>query len=478
MVEGCPIEEQLLETIREHDLVRPGGHLLVAVSGGADSVALARALASRRDELSISLSLIHLNHKLRGAEADGDALFVERLADELRCACLQESVDVAALAKDQGWSLEMAGRQARYKLFARAAADVERACVATGHTWNDQVETVLMRLCQGSGIGGLCGIPYVFVHDKCRVVRPLRDVKREQILRYLAEKGQAFREDSSNRDPRFLRNRFRHEVVPLLQKVVPSVQEGLVRTSVLAQGEVAWFNEQVDDLFRGSLASQDQRILHAADLRSLSVAVQRHVVRRWLAGHSLAEHGLTFDHVEQVRGLAASVEGTREVHLPGGRKVVRRYQELRIERMDQPEEAQLSEHRVRLPGTTVLEDVNLTVVTIESYGRKEAREGCVGEVPAVAYIQRGNFGEQGLTVRSWRPGDKLFPTGMQGSRKLQDVFVDLKVPRDQRARIPVFACADTVVWVPGYRVDRRWALSGERDPCYEIRLFATPPFLS
>ena len=471
------MEEQLLETIREHDLVQPGQHLLVAVSGGSDSVALACALASRRDELAISLSLIHVNHKLRGAEADGDAEFVDRLADELGCLCRQESVDVAVLAKARGWSLEMAGRHARYDLFARAAAEHKRACVATGHTWNDQVETVLMRLCQGSGSGGLCGIPYGSVHNKYHVVRPLRDVRREQILRYLADKGQTFREDSSNQDPRFLRNRFRHEVLPLLKNIVPSVQESLVRTSELAQGEVAWLNEQVDDLLRGSLASQDQRILHVDHLRLLSVAVQRQVIRRWLVRHHFTDDRLTFDHIERVRRLTSSVEGTREVHLPGVWKVVRRYQELGMERMDEPEEVRLSEYSVRLPGKTVLEKANLTVVVIESHGRAEADEGRIGEVPAVACIRRGNLGEQGLTVRGWQPGDRLFPTGMQGSRKLQDVFVDLKVPQDKRATIPVFASADSVVWVPGYRVDRRWALSSEQDPCYKIRLFKTPPFL-
>lgn len=466
------MRERVLQTIREHDLVHPGDHVLVAVSGGADSVALACLLSECAEDLAISISLAHLNHALRGQDADMDAAFVNALADDLGSPFYEETVDVQEMAGKRGWSLEMAGREARYDFFSRLALKVGASRLATGHTWNDQAETVLMRLCQGAGVTGLRGIPYHTQRDGVAVIRPLRDVRREELESYLLASGRAHREDASNQDPRFLRNRFRYEVMPLLQDVLPSVQEALVRSSRLADSEYAWLAEQTEKLLSGPMA-QDSHTLRADLLTELPVALQRHVVRTWLLDQCAMPQVLTLEHVEQVVTLASSGTGSHEVHLPGAIRVIRRYEELAVLPVQQTS-AVVVERRVEVPGETVLEELGLTVVATESKGRSCQVGDAVGRYPAMACIRRDDWRGEGLVVRSWRPGDRLYPTGMEGSRKLQDIFVDLKVPQDQRAGIPVFACQEEIVWLPGYRVDRRWALSGEHDPCYEIRVVPGP----
>lgn len=462
------MKERVLHTLHEHDLVRAGDHVLVAVSGGADSVALVCLLSACAEDLAISVTLAHLNHTLRGQESDTDAAFVHALAVELGRPFHSETVDVQAMAEARGWSVEMAGREARYDFFTRVAGKIGASRLATGHTWDDQAETVLMRLCQGAGVTGLRGIPYRAQRSGVTVIRPLRDVRREEVEAYLRAAGRTYREDPSNRDPRFLRNRFRHEVMPGLKDVMPAVQEALVRSSKLAEAECTWFTEQAE-AWLSDATSPESRTLRADLLAVQPVALQRHIIRAWLQKQCAMPQVLMLEHVEQILRLASSGAGSHEVHLPAGVRVMRRYNELSVLSGDPPQ-IMVVERRVELPGETVLEELGLTIVAKLSKGLSNSVEDAVGCYPATACIRQGDWQRQGLVVRSWKPGDRLFPTGMEGSRKLQDIFVDLKISQDRRSTIPVFVCNEEIVWVPGYRVDRRWSLSGEHDPCYEIRV--------
>lgn len=312
-----PLEQYL----HRHRLLRAGERVGVAVSGGADSVALLRALAELAPELGIVLFVLHLNHRLRGPDSEADQGFVTALAAQLSIEAVIESCDVAALAAQHGLSLEAAGRRARYGFFQRAAADHRLDCVATAHTRDDQAETVLLRLLRGAGTSGLAGILRVCdLAALCgdgqtcvssdssnarqtlaaRLIRPLLATSRQQVEEYLLSLGQSFRHDASNLSPRFLRNRVRAELLPALERDYnPQLRQALCETAEVAAAENAF----LEDLVSAALgpATNPEQGIEVPLLQAQPVALQRRILRRLCQTHGLA---LDFAQLEGLRDFA------------------------------------------------------------------------------------------------------------------------------------------------------------------------------
>jgi tRNA(Ile)-lysidine synthase len=445
----------LQRTIRRHDLVAPGAHLLLAVSGGADSTAMAVALAGLRRRYRLQLTLAHLHHGIRGADADEDARFVRRLARALKAGFVMEKADVPRLARRRGVSLEMAARKARYDFLERAARRIGAGSIATAHTADDQAETVLLRLARGVGPQGLAGIPYRAERRELVLLRPLLDVTRRQVEAFLRRRGVAWREDTSNRDPAFLRNRVRHQILPLLAKQLnPHVREALCRLADITGEENQWMEQEAARLgYAGSVAN----------LASYPIPLARRVLRQWLGKKRILPDALDFEAVERVRALAAGSRGGRSVPVAGGWRVIRRGGQLRVERAATAARISFGV-RLRVPGRT--STGSGWRVQVERGRGYAAPEGGVLE----AWVDAGRVGRSRLTARSWRPGDRIRPLGLEGSKKIQDLFVDLKIPREQRDRVPVMECRGEVVWVPGSRVSRNWAVSGPQAPSLRLRV--------
>ena len=317
----------------------------VAVSGGADSVALLRALHELAPGLGVVLRVLHLNHRLRGAESDADQSFVVEVATQLSLELIAESSDVAALASERDLSLEAAGRRARYEFFLRAAMANRLDCVATAHTLDDQAETVLLRLLRGAGTSGLAGIlrecslsavcasfaPDAKIGEagaespagvgarapdplQPRLIRPFLSTSRQEVEDYLLSLHQSFRHDASNRSPRFLRNRVRAELVPALERDYnPLLRQALCETAEIVAAENAF----LEDFVSAALANLEQlgpksgADMHEAGIRgggievaflqSQPVALQRRILRRLCQPHGLA---LDFAHLERMREFA------------------------------------------------------------------------------------------------------------------------------------------------------------------------------
>ena len=313
-----PLEHYL----RRHRLVRPGERVGVAVSGGADSVALLRALAELAPELGIVLFVLHLDHKLRGADSDADHRFVATLAEQLSLEADIESCDVGLLAARHGLSLEAAGRRERYDFFQRAAAEYRLDCVATAHTRDDQAETVLLRLLRGAGTSGLAGIlrscDLLSVCDRssasscvpdatpsappARLIRPLLGTSRQQVEEYLTSLGQPFRHDASNLDPRFLRNRVRAELLPALERDYnPQLRQALCETADVAAAE----SDFLEDLVSAALGQPNETDsgIDVPLLQAQPVALQRRILRRLCQSRGLA---LDFAQLEGLREFAVA----------------------------------------------------------------------------------------------------------------------------------------------------------------------------
>ena len=436
-----------------HAMVSRGDLILVAVSGGADSVALLHVLQRLRP-LGLRLAVAHLHHGIRGATADADAAFVRRLARRLDVPFIEERRDVPRQARMAGISLEMAARAARYAFFARTAHQVGAAAVAVAHTADDQAETILLRLARGAGPQGLGGMEPVSRRDGLKIIRPLLTIHRAEIVAFLKNHRLRWREDASNRDPHFLRNRVRHEILPLLERRLnPQIRTALLRTAEVLREENAWLDELATDAL-GKCAGPARPTLSAQQLAALPLPLRRRALRLWLMRAGLATGRLDFEAVDSVLNLLDNLHGTKTVALGDGWRVVRRYDQLAVE----------SNPPADPPTWRLL---------IQPY-RGVIKEKSIqpGHLPARATLSAAAVGASPLRVRPWRPGDRMAPLGMDGAKKLQDIFTDAKVPREQRRHLPVVECRGEIVWLPGYRVARGWEVPGPRSRAVLLTLRA------
>ena len=433
----------------------------MAVSGGADSIALLHALHEWAPRFKWRLTVGHLHHGIRGRAADADAAFVQQTAARLAIPCVAGKARVPALARRRGISLEMAAREARYAFLARTARKVAADVIATAHTADDQAETLLLKLVRGTGPAGMAGIPCETTVKGCRVVRPLLTVSRTRILHYLQQAKHLWREDESNADPAFLRNRVRHELLPLLERDFnPRIREALVRMSRIFSAEGEWLEELTRSLLEvctPPAVAIPPNSLACGPFQALPLAARRRVVRLWLTRLGAPESGLEFETVERIVALCERRQGSATVTLGEGWRVRRNYARLTLDLPGGgPQDAFRVE--VRVPGVTSLPEQGLRVVTRLVPGLVKERSLCPGRLPARASFEASAWKGRPLFVRSGKPGDRMVPFGLQGSKKIQDILVDGKVPREERCRVPLFECEQEVIWLPGYRVAGTWAV--------------------
>lgn len=531
------LAQRLLDYIRRNELLRAGDRVGVAVSGGIDSVALLRLLLELRSELGIVLSVVHFNHKLRGAESDADEQFVSSLACELGLEFHCDSDDVAGHARAEGVSLETAARELRYGFFRclieQAASDIseiqtpnsgndgqkrgtrisgnfEMASVrlnkiVTGHTLDDQAETVLMRLIRGAGMRGLGAVhPRIVVEDDdgdvCgEILRPLLATRRKELEAYIQEIGQSWREDATNQDEKLTRNRIRKLVLPVLEKDFnPSVTENLAELAEIARGEedyweneiAGWMGTAIDwsqpdwvpkEMPAGGLVqiaahSGDQTRSSASDPDATSTLQQRIegaswlvmdavVDRMWFLGEPIAVQrravkaigeqagiALEFKHVEEVLSFAAEEGGTgKQLSLPLGWKVVKRLDQLIFMTPDLRESAKFQdyEYSLSIPGRVIVREVGLT---IEASRILEASDA--GYNPEQLLDADSLPGP--LRVRNWRAGDRFWPYHTKSPKKIKELLQELHLPQPQRKLWPVVWSGDEIVWVRGFPAATRF----------------------
>ena len=407
------MSELALEAARESGLVRQGEPLLVMVSGGGDSVALLD-IAHR---LGAAVSALHVNYALR-PDSQLDEALVQQLCGERNIPLTVEQVRLST----EGGNLQERARDARYAL----AEDLATGDFAAAHTASDQAETVLYRLAVSPGSRALHGM----APRRGRLVRPLLGVTREEVREYLRARGLEWREDPSNADRRFARARVRHDVIDALRELSPAAERTIAETARQLRDEAevldAVVTEAVKELGGGPA------VLLAA-LREHPPAVRRLVLRE-LAGRTLSTREL--DEI-----LALGERGTKSLDLGDGLRAVSEYGTLRFSRMADaatPDPVQLT-----VPGRARFGDWQI-----------EARLGGRGDVAVT------NLGPD-LTVRAWRDGDRMRPAGLGGSKSLQDLFTDRKVPRALRHTLPVFESDGEIVWVAGVAVDERFAADAD-----------------
>ncbi|HEX6511048.1 MAG TPA: tRNA lysidine(34) synthetase TilS [Chloroflexota bacterium] len=396
------LPREVARQLRRHSMLVPGRLGVVAVSGGADSTALLRAL----HQLGCRVLVAHLDHSLRPDSA-ADAEFVQAVAAGLGLPCAVQRRDVEAYKRRRKLSLEAAAREVRHAFLREVAERQGASAIFLGHTADDQVETFLLRLIRGAGMAGLAGMKF---HDGL-LCRPLLGVWRAEVEAYLVELGQPWREDASNADPRFLRNRVRHELLPLLASLNPGVKQVLLR-----EAEV---------------------------LSSRQGEVEAEVLRRL---------GLS------ARQISAANDGKAVILKSGLRLEPAAPKRSRPLAFDQP---------LRLPALVDVPGVgSIRARGVVLHGQVPED----GSGSDIAYLDLPTVGAE-LRVRTRRPGDRFVPLGMSQPKKLQDFFVDEHVPLEERDRWPlVTGAGGTIVWVAGMRIDERFKVTSSTTTAIRLQL--------
>ncbi len=464
-----PLEEQALRTVRRFGMLQPGERVVVAVSGGADSVALLVCLQRLAARLQITVTAAHLHHGLRGREADADEAFVRGLCAQLDIELASESAPVRERARASKQNLEEAAREARYEFLRRTARQTGAAKIAVGHTLDDQAETVLLHFFRGSGAGGLSAI-YPVVDGI--IVRPLLETNRDDILRYLDSLAIRHREDSSNRDLRLRRNLLRHKWIPQLKRDFnPRLIETLAREADLAR-ETSDFLETVslDAYQRLRSPIRGGILLPIKDIGEMHPLMRKLVLRRALREVRGTLRGISSRHTESMVSLCLSGQSGQSAELPGGNLAVRRFKNLAI-LQSRPESGAPFQYVLKLPGRCCVAEAGLEIIgkngdaTLFSrlepdHALESERENRIAS-PFFAVLD-GDCLPEALVVRSRRPGDRY---GGPGHRKVKKMLIDAKIDLPSRSTLPVVAAGNAIVWIPGFKPARCFAARPDSSRC-------------
>lgn len=450
----------MLETIKalttEYDMLPRGGTVLCAVSGGADSMCLLHLLHTWAGEGGFRVAAAHYNHNLRGAESDRDAAFVAEWCAGQDIPCVIGAGDVAHEARARGLGVEETARQMRYE-FLRGAADA-MGCgrIATAHSADDNLETLLLHLVRGAGLHGLAGIP----PRRGVVVRPLLTTSRAEIVAYLEANGVAHVEDSSNTDEGYARNRIRRQVVPLLEELNPGFVRRMTDTTRYLRADNDYLNAQAARVCAHARWAEDDLVIEARLIAELPPAIAPRAVRRLLEMLGDGNTNCSSAHLNAVVELARGSDPSAVVFLPGGKLAQRVYRELLLTRSSDPLPPFLPAPLV-LDGETLLEGTPWRV-RCRSLPCPDESE----RLPGAVYLDRDKV-DGVLLLRPRQTGDEIALPRRGGTKTLKKLFIDEKVPRREREHIPVLADRAGVAAVAGFGADqRRLAQTGGR--AYEL----------
>jgi tRNA(Ile)-lysidine synthase len=454
---------KLAETVHQYifkqQLLKPGDRVGLAVSGGADSVALLRLMVDLRKELGVVLSVIHFNHKLRGIDADADEKFVKELSEKHGLEFFCRSGDAAHYAEQAHLSIEAAARAMRYEYFVVLLQSGKCNRIATAHTLDDQAETVLLKLTRGAGTRGLAGIyPKLAVgHYSAKpsepeplIVRPLLAIRRKQLESYLKTLGQDWREDESNRDLRHSRNLVRHGILPRLgRNLNPAVREALAETADIARAEEEYWTGQVEDFMPQVWKSLDDGrkpphggALNLPLLSAQPLALQRRLIRA--ASESLGFQ-LEFKHVEQILQLASKKSRhPQSTILPEGWKATHQDNKITFDRRAEPLTVDY-EYRLPIPGRVRLPQAGKLIETVLVRPGDES-----GYNPDHAFDPALLTKE--LLVRNWRPGDRFWPGHSKSPKKVKEFLQERHLTGTERRLFPVVVSGTEVIWLGDFPV--------------------------
>ncbi|MDZ7725752.1 MAG: tRNA lysidine(34) synthetase TilS [candidate division KSB1 bacterium] len=440
--------DQFQQFIHTYDLITQDDHILIAVSGGVDSMVLFELFLQSRVKWNLQLSVLHLNHQLRGADSDADEQWVRDLCERHAIPLATERVDVNHYAQNSGQSLETAARECRYAFFEKTANQLNANKIATAHNVNDQAETLLDRICRGTGIRGLCGIP---VH-RDRYIRPLLFAERNEIERFAKQQNILYRTDHSNRDITFKRNKTRHVLLPLLQKEFnPGVITALANLAGHAAETTTYLDKEAENALKTCIVRRepDKIILDIKQFLTYLKSLQKIMLR-----YCLIELGYNPNLLNQ-RNLTSIEQFIVSKHSSGRLKIsdisfYKTAKTLIVGHLD------TTYHHMTLPAATgcfsLWNGYTLHISKVKDTPDWHHSNNLIEYIDADSFLAP-------VQVRSYKPSDRFYPVNGSGSKSISDFFIDEKVNRYERSFIPILECKTGIVWICGYRLDDRYKVT-------------------
>ncbi len=427
--------EKVLRTIKEHNLLEEGDSVICAVSGGADSMCLLTLMKQLSLDMKLRVVAANLNHSLRGAEGDGDSQYVETVCEIRGIPFYGKKLDIGAIAKAKGLTVEEAGREERYKFFAEVSESLGGAKIATGHNLGDNAETIVFRLVRGSGAKGLCGIRY----KRGNIIRPLLDVSRSEIEEYLVENAVMWREDSTNAELNYTRNKIRHSIIPRLEEINKGAVEKIVGCARSLSEDESYLSELADKLLSSALVDKDEYSTSAI------LAAPAPIAKR-AAARLLEDWGAKDIDREKINSLLefCSKPSGKRMDINADVYVLRSFYTI----LRQSRESERGFSYMLRPGQRVKHEEWEINLYLTDSPPKSSKTTAVFDAAQLFGI---------FNVRSRRDGDKIKLRGTDGSKKLKDLFIEMKIPQNRRSCIPIVAKGDEIIFVPPLRKTPRYA---------------------
>lgn len=449
---------KVLEAIEKYSLINNGDGIVIGVSGGADSLCLLHILTSLKEKMGLRLYAAHVNHMLRGDESLGDESFVKYICGELNIVLESVHIDIKKLAKERGLSLEEAGRIERYRFFDSVADRYKAERIAVAHNKNDQAETVLMNIIRGSGLDGLKGMEY----KRGRIIRPLLEIERAEIENYCREHGLTPRVDSSNLEDIYTRNRIRLDLVPYIDNLFKTdIVNSINRMAGLVKDDSSFIEQQMDKVYNeiNIEIKNNEATLNLTEIRGYHIAVVRRVVRNLIKAVRGNLRGIENIHVDSVTDLVENGRTGAVLHLPGGLRVLKSYETLKIYLCEKESCVRDFDKRVVMPGTTCIDEINSSVEAIVIDSPEGVKDYIKTKGDSLVQFFDYDRLKDGINIRYRRDGDVFKPLGSTGTKKLKEFFIDSKVPRDFRDRIPLISKDKEIVWIIGYKISDKFKVT-------------------
>ncbi|MCT4620717.1 MAG: tRNA lysidine(34) synthetase TilS [Marinisporobacter sp.] len=458
--------EKFLKTVKKHHMFQKGDGIVIGVSGGPDSMTLLHLLYRIREEYDLNLYAVHLNHQFRGKEADEDAEYVRKFCENIGIKSFIFSENITTYSNEKGITFEEAGREIRYKLFHEVMKDMKANKIAVAQNMDDQAETLLMRLMRGSGVEGLSAIDYV---REDKIIRPILDITREEIESYCRKYDLHPRIDKTNLEAVYTRNRIRLELIPYIEEHFNrNIKQVLARTTNLIKEDKDFLNLSAEEAYRKLTKKENSEIIICKEAYERQhIAIKKRILRKAIFEIQGDLKDIQNKHIQKVLNLIQYGQVGGHIDLPRKLYVVLDYKNVVIGKGKRKIENNDFEYNINIGETLNIKELNTTLraVVVEHKELKNISKG-----KNEKYFDFDKI-KNNMIVRNRKNGDRFIPLGMKGSKKLKDFFIDQKISREERDKIPLVCDGEKIIWVIGHRMSEEYKVGEDTNKvlvlCYK-----------
>ena len=448
------IKKRFLKFIKEKNIVKSGDKILVGLSGGPDSVCMLNLLCSIRDEEKIEIAAAHINHMLRGEEADKDEEYSKKLCESLGVRFFSKRIDINKYALETGKSSELAGREARYDFFNEIINKINFNKIATAHNANDQAETILMRIMRGTGLEGLGGIP---VEREGKYIRPILFMKREEVEQYCKENNLNPHIDATNLERIYSRNKVRLDILPYMKNNFnPNIVETINRMALLLQDDNEFIEGEVNKAYKDNCFERENSIVISKNLFNIHSAIVTRVIRKALFAINKSNYDMEMKNIEDIIELS-NLGTNKRVDLPKDIYAENVYGDIIIRKKEYIKNKlsnELTLNKKDILHNEVIFDEY--IINFDLVNNKDIKQENDELIKKFDYDKINN-----VTIRYRKDGDRITPLGMKGSKKLKEIFIDMKIPKEKRDEIPLIQFNDEISWIVGIKMSDKFKITKE-----------------